>query len=158
MTSHVPHRFPGRRSFITGSLILLLFGLVHMVAVMVQAFDPPTDPKMVDLQEAMKACQFQVGPVTSTAWGMAQILNSGYALLLVGVGITGLLVVRPMAMVGRLRAVTVLNIMLTGSLAVVSLLWLFPPPLLFATLALAAFSASLARQELVRHEGAPGHP
>jgi hypothetical protein len=150
MTSHIPHRFPGRRSFIAGSLILILFGLVHTIVVLAEAFNPPDDARLVALHTTMRELKVERGPFNPSEWALAQILTNSYSLLLVGLGIIGLLVVRPMAMVGRLRALTTLFIMLTGTLVLINVLWMFPPPLLFSGLALAAFCSSMVRQSMLR--------
>jgi hypothetical protein len=150
MTTQVPHRFPGRRSFIAGSLILIVFAAIHMAAVFKDSFTLATDPKIVHLQESMKGVQDSIGPFHFSEWGKVQLVSSSYAILLAFAGVTGLLVVRPMANAGQLRAMTVANMMLCASLVAVCVLWTFPPPLVLSGLALAAFSASLARQFLLK--------
>lgn len=88
----------------------------------------------------------KLGPFTPSAWGGMQILNSSYSVLLIYIGILNLLAMRPAAWAGRLKALTVCNIFFVALLLLITIVFQFPPPMLFAATALIFFGVSWVKQ------------
>lgn len=134
--------------------MLLLFGAAHSLAVYKSNFRPPDGPEAADLVAALKGYHMKVGPVDATAWDTNQILSSSYSILLFFAGAANLLMLKPASLVGRLRGLTILNLVLTAALGAVTVIWTFPPPMFFALAALFCFLVSLVQQ--ARAGGAAG--
>jgi len=139
-------RHPGRKSFLSGAIVLLLFGAVHLLAVYKANFTTPTDPKLAEIDAAEKALTVSFGPLTATGFGLIQILNCSYSVLLIYAGVLNLLAMRPAISTGRLKALTACNVIFVGLLLAIIIFFQFPPPMLFAGLALIFFVASWAKQ------------
>ncbi|NOT01277.1 MAG: hypothetical protein HOP29_11685 [Phycisphaerales bacterium] len=137
---------PGRRTFIAGSVVLILFGAVHVLAVYQANFTTQPDPKLAEIDAAAKAYTVRLGPFSPTAFGGIQILNSSYSVLLIYAGVLNLLVLRAASQAGRLKAITVCNVVFVGLLLGITILFQFPPPMLFAATAFVLFGVSWAKQ------------
>ncbi len=137
---------PGQRMFLGAAVGLVLFGLVHSLAVYNANFGPPRSAADAELHQLMRDLQIQVGPMRSSAWGAVQILNASYSVLLLYVGTLNLLVLETVAVHGKLRALTVANLVFTGLLLVITIAYQFPPPMVFAVIVFVLFALSLYQQ------------
>jgi len=139
----------GYKTFLAGAIALIVFGAMHLLAVYNANFREPTDPKMAEISAAAKAHIIELGPFTPSAWGTMQILNGSYSVLLIYAGVLNLSVMRVAAQAGRLKGLTVCNIFFVALLLLITIIFQFPPPMLFAGIALTLFSASWAKQRSV---------
>jgi hypothetical protein len=146
MTAHLS----GRRTFLAGAIGWLAFGAVHLLAVYHAYFAPPRGAAEANLKAAALQVREKMGPFEPTAWGGIQILNASYSILLLFVGALNLVVLRPTAEYGRLRALTLLNMLLAALLMTVTIIYQFPPPMILAGVIGALFIVSLLRQSLKR--------
>jgi hypothetical protein len=132
----------GRKSFIGGSVVLILFGAVHLLAVYHANFHPPANEQEAEIKRMESEYKIPMGPFTATGWGCVQILNSGYSVLLLWVGVLNLLVMRPAIAAGRLRAIAVCNIVFVAILLAITVVFQLPPPMVFNATALVLFGVS----------------
>lgn len=98
------------------------------------------------MQAAAKSYTVPIGPFTASAWGGMQILNASYSVLLLYAGTLNLLAMRPAAQTGRLRALTTCNVLFVAMLLGITILFQFPPPMLFAGTTLIFFCVSWWKQ------------
>ena len=136
----------GRRWFIAGSIALLVFGSVHLLAVYQSLFVPPSTPAEIEADRALAALKMDMGPFHPTGWHTVNILNSSYSALLLYVGVLNLVALGPAIAAGRLRKLTVVNIVFVAILLTIVLALQFPPPALFAAITLVLFAVSWFRQ------------
>ncbi len=136
----------GHRWFKAGAITLLIFGGIHLLAVYKSLFVAPTDPAEIRADEALRAFKIELGPFHPTGWHTVNILNASYSALLLYVGILNLIALCPAAAAGRLRALTIANILFTTILFTICLALQFPPPMVFAFACMVFFSVSLAKQ------------
>jgi len=127
------------RAFTTGSIILVAFGAVHLLAVYKALFTEPRAESELLLKAAALAHQDQLGPITITAWDGMMILNSSYSVLLLWIGATNLLVEGAVRRTGSIRRLALQNAAFAAVLTGIDLIWFFPPPLIFSVGALVAF-------------------
>lgn len=140
-------RVHGRKTFWAGALVLVLFGAVHLLAVYEANFTMPTDPAELKLRtELQNGVIFEAGPIRATAAGAVQILSASYSVLLMQAGVLNLLMARVAAEHGRLRKLTAANIVFVGLLLVITVIFQFPPPMVFAAAAWILFVVSLVQQ------------
>ncbi len=125
---------------------LVLFGLVHSLAVYNTNFGQPRSAAEAELYRMMMDLQIQMGPMRASAWGAAQILNASYSVLLLYVGTLNLLVLGAVVAHGKLRALTVANLVFTGLLLVITIAYQFPPPMVIAIIVFVLFALSLYQQ------------
>jgi len=137
---------PGRRTFVAASVVLILFGMVHLLAVYHSNFLPPSDERTAEIKRLAMEYTQAMGPFSPSAWGGMQILNSSYSVLLIYVGVLNLLALRPARQTGRLRTLTSCNILFVALLLFITILFQFPPPLVFAAVVLILFGASWWKQ------------
>ncbi len=136
----------GRKTFIAGSIGLLIFGSVHLLAVYKSFFVPPQTPVEIEADRALRAVKMDLGPFHPTGWHTVNILNSSYSALLLYAGVLNLVAVGPAIAAGRLRTLTRVNIVFVSALLAIVLALQFPPPALFAVIILTLFIASLVQQ------------
>src|SRR5262245_39984931 len=73
---------PGKRLFIAGCIVLLLFSAVHMIPMFNDIFVEPTQPAEIEAKRAMAAVVIDMGPF-HTHWGkLNQLLSASYSTLL----------------------------------------------------------------------------
>ncbi len=138
--------------FRAGAYGLLLFGLVHSLAVYKGLFVPPADSADQSIVAALLARRMDAGPLHSSAWHTLQLLNAGYSILLLHAGALNLVALPAALTSGRLRRLTLVNIAFAALMFLATLLAQFPPPMVFALAVLLLFVVSLLRQS------APGKP
>lgn len=136
----------GRRTFIAGAIGLLVFGGVHLLAVYQSLLVSPSTTAEVEADRALRALKMDMGPFHPTGWHTVNILNSSYSALLLYAGVLNLVSVGPAVAAGRLRILTVVNIVFVAILLTIVLALQFPPPALFAAITLILFLASFLRQ------------
>ncbi len=136
----------GHKTFLAGAVVLILFGLVHLLAVYHGIFLPPADDKKAEIRRLAIEDTGAMGPFKPSTWGGMQILNSSYSVFLVYIGFLNLLAIRPAAQAGRLAGLTVCNIFFVALLLLITIIFQFPPPMLFAGIALILFGASWVKQ------------
>lgn len=136
----------GRRTFIAGSIGLLVFGCVHLLAVYKSFFVAPSTPVEIEVDRALRALKMDMGPFHPTGRHTVNILNTSYSALLLYAGVMNLVAVGPVIAAGRLRKLTIVNIFFVAVLMAIPLSLQFPPPALFAAIVLILFVVSLFRQ------------
>lgn len=141
------HPFPGRRFFLAASIVLILFGAVHVVAIYKSLVAGPETPAEVDADRALRADSLKIGPFHPTGWHTVNILNVNFAVLLIYAGVINLIALRPAIAAGRLKSLTLANIIFVALISAVILGFQFPPPLLLALPALTLFIASYIKQQ-----------
>lgn len=137
---------PGHRLFLAGSIALIVFGSIHVLAVYKSLVVGPTSPAEEEVERALRKFGIEMGPFHPTGWHTTNILNSSYSVLLIYAGVLNVVALRPAIVAGRLRALTIVNIIFVALIAAIPLLLHFPPPLVFAAAALVLFILSLTRQ------------
>lgn len=135
---------PGRRWFLAGSILALLLGAVHSLAVLNALFVPPP-PGRAALVEQLKGTTERIGPFTPSAWGTVQILNVSFSILTLGLGALNLLSLGPLAAAGRIRRAAGVNALVMAALVAVCLAFEFPPPAAFALAGLVSFGVAFLR-------------
>lgn len=139
-------RQSGHRWFKAGAITLLVFGGIHLLAVYKSLFVAPTDPAEFRAEAALRDFKVDLGPFHPTGWHTVNILNASYSALLLYVGILNLIALDPVAAAGRLRTLTVVNILFTTILFAICLALQFPPPMVFAFACMLFFTISLVKQ------------
>lgn len=139
-----PGLAPGRRWFLAGSIVMLLFGCTHSVTVIKDFFGSVPAP-FVALDEAMRAATVKMGPFVADVRGLQHILSISYSLLILTVAAIDLTMLKPAIAAGRLRTLAGLNFTLAAGLFGVSLAFQFPPPMVFALLAAICFFVAMLR-------------
>lgn len=136
---------PGRRWYTAGCVVLLVFATVHAVAALSGLFTTPTDPAELALTDHLKASVQPLGPFRPTAWGLVQILNLSYSLLLYFAGALAWYVRDAAGAAGRLRGVGVLAMVLCVALFALAMAFSFPPPAVFALAGAVCFGVAALR-------------
>lgn len=139
-------RIPGRRLFLAACIVLLLFGGTHLIAVWHDNFVTPTDSLQIEAERAMSAVKFDIGPFHTHAAMLVQLLSASYAVLLLALGAVNLIAMKPCIANRRFRALTIANLIFVGLLLALTVIYQFPPPMLFAATAEILLIASLIRQ------------
>jgi hypothetical protein len=85
----------GRGTFVAGSIVLVAFGAVHLLAVYHANFIEPAAPAEAALKRALQEHRPAIGPFKFSAWGTAQILNATYSILLLYAGAVSLVLLTP---------------------------------------------------------------
>ena len=136
----------GHRTFLAGTIVLVMFGSVHLLAVYQGNFVPPADDREAEIKRLASEYTMTMGPFKPSAWGGMQILNSSYSVLLIYAGVLNLSAMRLAAQGGRLKALTICNIFFVSLLLLITIVFQFPPPMLFAATALILFGVSWVKQ------------
>lgn len=137
---------PGQRTFLGAAMGLVLFGLVHLLTVYNANFGPPRSAAEAELRRMMMDLQMQIGPMRPSAWDAVQILNASYSVLLLYAETLNLLVLGVVVAHGKLRTLTIANLVFTGLLLVITIAYQFPPPMVIAIIVFALFALSLYQQ------------
>ncbi len=137
---------PGRRTFIAGSIVLILAGSTHSLAVIAVVFGEPRSDAEAAYQKAAKEFVLTTTPLESNAWGGNQILSASYSVLFIQAGVLSLLAMSPLRKVGRLRLLTLLNVIFAGLQLAIAIAYQFLPPLVFSGVICALFAISLWQQ------------
>ena len=137
----------GGRTFVAGTIVLLLFGGTHLTAVYSAMTTPPRTPQEQVLDKAMReTVLIPDSPVKTTAHDAMQILSGSYSTLLIFVAVVDLLCWRAMAGAGRRGRLALVNMLFSTILAIIPALALFPPPMAFSMIAAGLFAFSLLAQ------------
>lgn len=136
---------PGRRLFRAGSIGVLAFGAVHVLAVVNSFVGEPPTPELGEISEALKRASLRMGPFEATAWGTTQLLNASFSILMLQLGATNLVVLRPAVAAGRLRALAGTNALFSGLLFAATVAARFPPPMVFAAAVFGLFLGAWLR-------------
>lgn len=140
------HRIPGGRTFAAAAIGQIAMGLVHGLTVLIAVFVEPQGGVEAAYREAARQYKTPIGPLEPNAWGATQILSASYAVLLVQVGVLNLLAMQPLAALGQLRLLTVLNLIFLAVQLAVAVAYQFPPPVVLGGMICALLAASLVRQ------------
>jgi hypothetical protein len=136
---------PGKRLFIAGTIVLLLFSAVHMIPMFADIFGEPTEPAMIEAKRAMAAVVIDMGPFHTHAGKLTQLLSASYSALLFFVVALNFVALPAVIAHGRLRALAMVNAIFVGVLLAISLLYQFPPPAVFALTAEVLFVGAVIR-------------
>lgn len=136
----------GRRAFVAGIVFLFVFGAAHGLAVYSSNFKQPATEDARQVQGILKETVVQKSPFQATTWGAVQILSCSYSALLFYVAMLNALAFKPMIAAGRLRALTITNIVFAAVLLLVTVIFRVLPPMLFSVLVLLCFFVSFTQQ------------
>lgn len=137
----------GRRTFVAGAIVLLLFGATHLLTVIKTATTPPATPQEQAVEKALREMVLiSAGPIKPTAHDAVGILTRSYSVLLIFAGVIDLLSWRAMAAAGRLGRLALANMVFSAILAIIPMLVLFPPPTVFGLIAAVLFAISWLAQ------------
>lgn len=140
-----PISVPGKRLFVAGCIVLLLFSTVHMIPMLADLLTTPTEPVQVEAKRAMAAVTVDMGPFHSH-WGkLNQLLSVSYSALLYFVVAVNLVALSGVVAQGRLRTLAMVNASFSGLLLSISLAFTFPPPAVFALIATILFVMAAMR-------------
>jgi hypothetical protein len=143
--TRTPVAVPGRRLFIAGCIVLMLFSAVHMIPMFMDIFVAPTKPAEIEAKRAMAAVVVDMGPF-HTHWGkLNQLLSASYSTLLFFVVALNLVALPAIIAHGRLRALATVNVIFVGVLLAIALIYRFPPPAVFALTAEVLFLGAAIR-------------
>lgn len=146
---------PGRKTFMAGAIVLVLFGAVHLLAIYQGNFVPPPPGPEAELDRMAREIKQEIGPFEASAFGLIQLLNASYSVLLLYAGAVSLVAVGPAAAHGSFRRLTITNLILAALLLFLTILYQFPPPMLFAAAALILFTVSFLLQRRSSHGQIP---
>jgi hypothetical protein len=137
---------PGSRSYRAASIGYLVFAAVHLAAFLRSLLVAPTDPLEVEAQRALRAVAVDLGPFHTDFGQLVHLLSASYSTFLVFVGVLNLVALPAAVAQGRLRALTLANLVFCGVLLALAAAVRFPPPLAFALAIEVLFALSLAAQ------------
>ncbi|MFO0837346.1 MAG: hypothetical protein U1D55_02375 [Phycisphaerae bacterium] len=132
----------GRGWFRAGAITLILFGLVHLLAVYNALWGQPRNEHEIVIRREAQAYREKLGPFEPSAWGAMQILNSSYSVLLLFAGCLDLAALSIARGPAELRRFAMLSAIFMVLVAAIALAFQFPPPAVFAMLALVFFGLS----------------
>ena len=98
-----------------------------------------------------KEIKQRIGPFEFSSFGLIQLLSASYSVLLLYAGAVSLATVGPAAAQDRLRRLTVTNLALAALLLLLTIVFQFPPPMLFAGMATILFAVSIFQQGSFKH-------
>lgn len=135
----------GRRLFIAGCIVLLLFSATHMIPMFSDILGEPTAPAEVAAKRAMAAVTVDLGPF-HTHWGkLNQLLSVSYSTLLYFIVALNFVALPAVVACRRLRALALVNTVFTTGLLVIAAAYQFPPPGVFALVATVLFGGAALR-------------
>jgi hypothetical protein len=149
----VPHaapapRTPGKRLFIAGSIVLLLFGAVHMIPMLNDILVERTKPLEVEAKRAMAAVAVDMGPFHTNWAQLNQLLSVSYSTLLFFVAALNLVALPAVCApppYSRLRALAIVNAIFVAILLATAANYRFPPPGVFSVIAEILFLGAAIR-------------
>ena len=136
---------PGKRLFIAGCIVLLLFSAVHMIPMFSDMFVEPTKPAEIEAKRAMAAVVIDMGPFHTNWAKLTQLLSASYSTLLFFVVALNLVALPAIIAQGRLRALAMVNVIFVAILLGIALVYQFPPPAVFALTAEVLFVGAVIR-------------
>lgn len=143
----------GRRLFIAGSIVLLLFSAVHMIPTFNDLLVEPTKPVEIEAKRAMAAVAVDMGPFHTNWLGLNRLLSASYSALLFFVVALNLVALPAVIAHGRLPALATVNAIFVGILLVIALIYRFPPPAVFALAAEVLVVGAMIRARRVARYG-----
>ena len=140
------NKTPGRPLFLAGNIVLLLLGIVHLLPFFASNLVPPGNQIEIEVHRALHALKYDMGPFHATGWHTTQLLSGSYSTLVIFVAILNFFTMGPMIAAGCFRTLTIVNLIFTAILLGITLVYQFPPPMVFSLVALILFGVSLMRQ------------
>jgi hypothetical protein len=141
---------PGQRWFLCGSIAMLVFGALHVLAVVDAFAGKPATAELEAIHRAMRDYRRTFGPLEASAWGALQLLNASFSLLMLQLGVINLVARRPVAAAGRLGRLALVNVAFSAVLLALTIAAQFPPPLVFAALVFLLFLVAWLRSRTAR--------
>jgi hypothetical protein len=136
---------PGRRLFLAGCITLVIFSTVHLIPFFHSILAEPTDPLEVEASRALAAVAVDMGPFHSNFGKLVHLLSASYSVLLYFVAALNFAALPSVAAAGRLRRLAMVNAAFVAVLLAIALAYQFPPPGVFALIALLLFVAAFVR-------------
>jgi hypothetical protein len=136
----------GSRLFRAGAVGYVIFAAVHFVAFLRSVLVAPTNPLEIEAERALQAVVVDLGPFHSHFGLLVQLLSASYTTFLVFLGVLNLVALPAAAAHGRLRALTLVNLLLCALLLGIAAAARFPPPMLFSLVIAVLFALSLRAQ------------
>jgi hypothetical protein len=140
---------PGSRQFRAGAIGYLVFAAVHLMAFLQSVLVAPTDPLQIEADRALRAVAVDLGPFHTHFGLLVQLLSASYSTLLLFVGVLNLVALPAAVAHGRLRALTLVNLVFCGLLLMLGVAVRFPPPTVFALVIEILFALSWVAQRRV---------
>jgi hypothetical protein len=137
---------PGSRLFRAAAIGYFVFAAVHFVGFLHGILVAPTDPLQIEAERALRAVAVDMGPFHTHFGLLVRLLSASYSTFLVFIGVLNLVALPAAIGQGRLRALTLVNLLFCGVLVVISAAARFPPPTVFALVIETLFALSLAAQ------------
>ena len=141
---------PGQRWFLAGTIAMLVFGALHVLAVINAFAGPPAAPELDAIYRAMRDYRQRFGPLEASVWGAVQLLNASFSLLMLQLGVVNLVARRPVAAAGRLGRLALVNLVFSAALLAVAIAAQFPPPLVLAAVVFGLFLVAWLRGRTAR--------
>jgi hypothetical protein len=136
----------GSGLFRAAAIGYLVFAAVHLTAFLRSVLVAPTDPLQIEAERALRAVAVDMGPFHTHFGNLVHLLSASYSALLVFVGVLNLVALPAASAQGRLRALTLVNLVFCGLLLVLCAAVRFPPPMAFTLIIEVLFALSLAAQ------------
>jgi hypothetical protein len=143
----MPHATaPGHRLFRAGAIGYLLFAGVHLTAFLSSVLVAPTDPLQIEAERALRAVAVDMGPFHTHFGLLVRLLSASYSTLLLFAGALNLVALPAAVAHGKLRALTLVNLVFCGLLLAIAAAARFPPPMAFALAIEVLFALSWVAQ------------
>ncbi len=127
-----------------GSYVLIFFGVVHTAAFFTDPAKLLTDEESKKVWQLINTHQFNLEGMSFTIRSLMLGFNWYLEIFTLGLGVLNLLIARQLAeQVSSLRLMAVANIVIVGSLVVVTAIYFYLPPLVLFGLSWLFFLASL---------------
>jgi len=149
-SEHNMKSVPGQRWFLAGTIGQLVFGALHVLAVINAFAGTPAAPELESIYRAMREYRQRFGPLEASVWGAVQLINASFSLLMLQLGVVNLVARRPVAAAGRLGRLALVNLVFSTVLLACALAAQFPPPLILAAVVFVLFLAAWLRSRSSR--------
>jgi hypothetical protein len=136
----------GSRLFRAGAIGYVVFAGVHLTTFLRNLLMAPTDPLQIEAERALRAVVVDMGPFHTHFGHLVRLLSASYSTLLLFVGTLNLVALPAAVAHGRLRALTLANLVFCGLLLALAVAVRFPPPMVFALVIELLFALSLVAQ------------